>query len=384
MKIISKDKFKQLAKVNKINCISIFIPTHRTGEEVNQMIDQKTLKNRLKTLEKDPALKQLTDNEKEKLFKPVNDLIEDYEFWQHQSDGLAIFLNQDEFHYYTLPVYFEEFSYVSDHFYLKPLVPYINDSAKFYLLALSLKGAKFFEGFAHQIDEIEMDDLFPSSFEDSVGHDYEEKNLQFHTGKAGNDTAMYHGHGKGKEDEKTEIEKFFRDINNGLMKFLHDKDAPLVLATVDYLVPLYKEVNEYKYLADEFIPGNPVHEDATLLHEKARDILAEHFDGKRNEKIAAFEQALADAKASFKEEEIVPAAINQRVDTLFVRNREDLWGIFDKDQNKALIRDEKSEQNVCLLNLATVHTILNGGDVFLLDADDLPEPASKLNAIFRY
>jgi len=370
MEIISKDKFKELAKVNKINCISIFIPTHRTGEEVNQMIDQKTLKNRLKELDKDPALKQLTDNEKEKLFKPVNGLIEDYEFWQHQSDGLAIFLNQDEFHYYT--------------YYLKPIIPYINDTVKFYLLALSLKGARLFECFAHQIDEIEMDDLLPSSFEDSVGHDYEEKNLQYHTGQARNDKAMYHGHGKGKEDDKPEILKFFRDINNGLMEFLHDKDAPLVLATVDYLVPLYKEVNEYKYLADEFIPGNPEHEDATLLHEKARDILAEHFDGKRKEKIAAFEQALADVKASFKEEEIVPAAINQRVDTLFVRNREDLWGIFDKAQNKALIRDKKSEQNVCLLNLATVHTVLNGGDVFLLDADDMPEPASKLNAIFRY
>lgn len=53
MKIISKDKFKELAQVNKINCISIFIPTHRAGEEVNQMMDQKTLKNRLKELDKD-------------------------------------------------------------------------------------------------------------------------------------------------------------------------------------------------------------------------------------------------------------------------------------------------------------------------------------------
>lgn len=71
-----------------------------------------------------------------------------------------------------------------------------------------------------------MDDLFPASFRDSVGHDYEEKNLQYHTGQARNDKAMYHGHGKGKDDAKPEILKFFRDINNGLMEFLHDKDAP--------------------------------------------------------------------------------------------------------------------------------------------------------------
>jgi len=61
-----------------------------------------------------------------------------------------------------------------------------------------------------------------------------------------------------------------------------------------------------------------------------------------------------------------------------------MWGIFDKDRNEVLIREEKAEQNVCLLNLAVVHTVLNGGDVFLLDAEDMPESASKLNAIFRY
>jgi hypothetical protein len=338
----------------------------------------------LKALGRDPSLQQLSDNEKQDLFAPVYELIEDYKFWQHQSDGLAIFLNHDEFHYYTLPVYFEEFSYVSDHFYLKPLMPYMNDNAQFYLLALSLKGARLFEGFAHQIDEIEMDDLFPATFKDSVGYDYEEKNLQFHTGQSRNDKAMYHGHGKGKEDEKTEILKFFRDINKGLMEVLHDKNAPLVLAAVDFLVPLYRKVNEYKYLKDEFIPGNPEHEDITLLHEKARDILREYFNRNRKEKIAAFEKALSETKASYKEVEIVPAAINRRVDTLFVRNREDMWGIFDNEQNKVLLRDEKSEQNVCLLNLATVHTILNGGDVFLLDAEEMPEPASKLNAIYRF
>jgi hypothetical protein len=384
MEIISKDKFKEFARIKKPNCISIYIPTHRTGEEVSKMMDQKTLKNKLKELGGEVSLKQLSDSEKENLFKPVNELIEDHEFWRHQSDGLAIFINQDEFHYYRLPVYFEEFSYVSDHFYLKPLLPYMNDNAQFYLLTLSLKGARLFEGFAHQIDEIDMDDLFPAGFKDSVGYDYVEKNLQFHTGESGNDKAIYHGHGKGKEEEKSETLKFFRDINDGLMELLRDKEAPLVLAAVDFLVPLYREVNEYKNLVDEFIPGNPEHEDIILLHEKARDMLKEYFNRHRKEKIAAFEKALSDAKASFKEEEIVPAAVNQRVDTLFVRNREDLWGLFDIEKNKALIHDKKSGQNVCLLNLAAVHTILNGGDVFLLDAEEMPEPASKLNAIFRY
>jgi hypothetical protein len=384
MEIISKEKFKELAQVNKAPCISIFIPTHRAGEEVTKQLDQKTLKTRLKEIGGEPAIKQLSVREKKKLFEPVNKLTEDSEFWRHQSDGLAIFFNQDAFHYFNVPVYFDTFSYVSNHFYLKPLMPYLNDSAQFYLLALSLKGARLFEGYAHQIDRVEVDDLLPAGFKDSVGYDYVEKNLQFRSGQTGRGNAIYHGHGKGKEEEKTEILKFFKDINDGLMEFLNDKEAPLVLAAVEFLVPLYREVNDYRNLADEFIPGNPEHEDVILLHEKARDILRGYFNRERKEKIAAFEQALADAKASFKEQEIVPATIHQRVDTLFVKNREELWGIFDQEQNKVLIRDDKSGSNVCLLNLATVHTILNGGNVFLLDAEEMPEPASRLNAIYRF
>jgi hypothetical protein len=61
-----------------------------------------------------------------------------------------------------------------------------------------------------------------------------------------------------------------------------------------------------------------------------------------------------------------------------------LWGIYDKNTNKIITRDEKNGQNSCLLNMAAVHTILNNGSAYLMDADKMPEPSSKLNAIFRF
>jgi hypothetical protein len=58
--------------------------------------------------------------------------------------------------------------------------------------------------------------------------------------------------------------------------------------------------------------------------------------------------------------------------------------MFDKETNEIIIRDEESGQNSSLLNMAVVHTILNNGSAYLMDADKMPEPGSILNAIFRF
>jgi hypothetical protein len=152
---LSMDKFKDMARVTRPYCISIFIPTHRAGKEVIEMIDQKNLKNQVKKVRSILSLSRADKDTVDELLKPIEDLIEDNSFWKHQSDGLAIFRNHDQFIYFTIPVYFDSYIYVNDHFYLLPLLPYINDDDKFYLLALSLSGAKLFEGFPHRIDEFE-------------------------------------------------------------------------------------------------------------------------------------------------------------------------------------------------------------------------------------
>jgi hypothetical protein len=382
--MMTSDIFKNLAKVNKPHCISIFIPTHRAGQEVNQNIDQKNLKNQVKQVRSELEEWPLKPGVADALLAPVEELLNNDEFWTFQSDGLAIFRNQDRFEYYEVPVFFEAFNYVADHFYLKPLVPYLNQNERFFLLALSLHEVKFYEGFAHSLDQIEVDDLLPERIEKEVGYDFRQKYLQFRSGQTGAGQAIFHGHGEGKDDNKNEILKYFRAVNNGIYKLIRNENAPLILATVDYLVPIYKEANDYKYLFDKFIAGNPDHEDPGLLHEKAMELLNGVFDKQKQEKLAAFEQALGNNLASYKENEIIPAAINQRIDTLFVKNREELPGMYNKATNDIITEETKTKHNADLMNLAVVHTILNNGNVYLMDEDEMPEKTSKLNAIFRY
>jgi hypothetical protein len=384
MNTFTTNTFKEIAQIQEPHCISIYIPAHRAGKEVNEKIDQLNLKNQIQKVTKELESWQLDNREIDQLLAPVKKLEEDTGFWNNQSDGLAIFRNKNKFEYYTLPIAFQEFTYISDHFYVKPLIPYINDDGKYYLLALSLSEVKFFEGFPHQINEVEVHDLLPEQLEDAVGHDFKEKHLQFRTGQTSTDSSLFHGHGKGNEDEKPEIIKYFRAINKGLMKIINTRKRPLVLATVDYLFPLYKEVNEYQNLWDDFIAGNPEHTDPVLLHEKTRELLREYFTSDQSKVQENYEQALSNNQASYKEDEIIAAAFNQRIDTLMVKNRENMWGMFDKESNTVKPRDQQSQFKSCMFNFAAVHTLLNGGNVYLMEPDEMPEPGSKLNAIFRF
>lgn len=382
--ILTLHKFKTLARVNEPHCISIFIPTHRAGQEVNEKIDQKNLKNQVKEIRHKLESWQVKDKDIHQLLEPIEALVDDTSFWKYQSDGLAIFRNNDQFEYFTVPVYFEAFNYLSDHYYLKPLIPYLNQDERFYLLALSLHEVKLYEGFAHRIDKLDVHDLLPENLEKAVGYDYKQKYLQFRSGHTGGEKAMFHGHGEGKDDAREEVLKFFRAVNDGVMKVLHDETVPLVLATVDYLFPLYREANEYNYLYDRFIAGNPEHSDPVLLHEKAMELLDGVFDRKKKEKLEKFEKALSDNLASYKVNEIVPAAVNQRVDTLFAKNLDEVWGMLDREHNDVITEEFKTKHNAGLMNLAAVHTILNNGNVYLMDAAEMPGETGHLNALFRY
>jgi hypothetical protein len=72
MDIITNEKLKELAQINEPHCISIFIPTNRAGQEVNQNMDQKNLKNKIKEVKHKLESYSLKEREIDKLLEPLN------------------------------------------------------------------------------------------------------------------------------------------------------------------------------------------------------------------------------------------------------------------------------------------------------------------------
>ena len=167
-KEIFENLAKQFSPTN--NKISIFIPTDRAGDGQAARI---RFKNQLsEVVEKlmDEKIQQhpMSKNEALGYTSKAYELLDNNEFWSFQSDGLSVFIDEDTFSYYTLPVDFKTFNYVGNVFYLKPTIPAINNQSRFFILALSQNEVKFYEGAPHSITPVIIEDLVPANLEESL------------------------------------------------------------------------------------------------------------------------------------------------------------------------------------------------------------------------
>lgn len=382
--LMSEKQFEYLAGIHDTHCISLFIPTSRAGKEVDSGIGQLRLKNSLKELRNKLEQFGLRKKEIDANVNLIEPLLNDVHFWRNQSDGLAVFVYHKKMEHYTLPVSFKEYIYVADHLYLLPVIPFFNDDGTFYLLLLSLQNIQLFECSRHYITGIELSDLIPGRLEDAVGYDYQEKSLQHRSGQGGEAGAIFHGHGAGKDDRDKEIEKFFRAVDDGLMKILHDDRLPLVMGCVDHYYPLYKSVSGYRNIFPEHISGNLDKEDPALLHEKAWLLMDDHFKQHKNKKIEQFRNLSAGAKTTAEINEILPLAVDGRVDTLFIQEGKDKYGLYDHLSGEVTPDDQERCYHPSLYNLAALHTLQTGGQAFILRPAEMPLTDTEINALLKY
>jgi hypothetical protein len=382
MTLPSKSQIENLHNIHQPYCISINIPTHRAGNEVLQKQDILALKNQIKLVTKKLEAHGLTNLEIKNRLEPIKKMILDTEFWRHQSDGLAIFLGRNIFEVFRLPIHFEDFNFVGETFYLKSLLPIFSGDGNFYLLALDLENVNLFECSRYTINKLDTKDILPAQMEEVVGFEYEQKNLQIRSQRKGQ--ATYHDAGSANEDRKNEIKRFFKAINKGLKKRLNRQDIPMLVASQEYLFPMYKDVNTYKELLSKPIRCNPSSLNIFALQELAWEAVKPIFDQERMDKITQFKANQDTDKTSSLLEDILQASMHGKIDALFCEKREDFPGVFDPLKGKVTLYDSEHTPNFSLMNLAAMQTFMNGGKVYLLENEEMPNPYAKINALFRF
>ena len=296
---------KQLASLREPNCVSIYIPMFKTGQEQNQGLGQAYLKSCLKSVRHALTEIGMDRNTTDKYLQPVTDLIADIQLWRNPSEGLAIFINQSYgAEYYHVPLALEAQTYVSDHHDLVPLMPLFEFDTTFYLLELSQDYVKLNKGSRYGMEDMFVNEFAPERLEESVGFDYKQKMLQFRTGHALHSAGSFHGHGEGKDDDEVEVVKFFREIDKGVNRAIDGKYAPLIVACVDWLFPVYKEVNTYQGLQQMHLSGDPEFESRSNLHEEAWGRLSDTFKDKKVELQDKYKELVHTAKTSHQVSEI--------------------------------------------------------------------------------
>lgn len=384
MELISQQEFGKLSQFTNEVCISIFIPTQRAGHEVLEGKNRINLKSKWNEIKQQLEKKGVSAEKIKNIGKPIEELLQDKDFWRHQSDGLAVFSADGFFQKHTLPIHFEEYHYISKEFYIKPLVPILSENGRFFILSLQLEDATLYEATQHSIGVVYVEDLIPSTLQERVGFDYKEKALQSRPQRQGEGHTEYHGHSGADNNRKSEIFRYFRAVDEGLKTVLHKENVPLIVACQDSFFPIYKEANTYQYLFEGEAVGNPSYTDMLELHEKALKIIEPYFEKTKREKLKKFEDLNQTVKTSSSVHDIIPAIVQGKVDTLFLENLEDIWGIYNEKTMAVEVQDEQSPENISLMNLAAKAVIEHGGNVFLIEHEAMPEKSSKMNALYRF
>jgi len=379
--------WEQIAELNaeaKGPCVSLFLPTHRTGSEMQQ--DPVRFKNLLKRAEEELVLAGVRSSKARELLGPARSLLEDTGFWQNMLDGLAVLACPGTFRTLRVPLSFPEFVIHGEGFYVRPFLPLLSGDGRFHILGISQKNVRLFEASRDKIAELDLENV-PKSLTEALGDKLEGHSLQFHTEaprvRGGKRAAVFHGHGAGEDDRKDDILKFMQRVDDGLAAVLEDRSAPMVLASVDYLIPLYREVSKHPNLFSEGVEGNPDGLSVQELHGRAWEVISPLFlepqrkDLKRYEELAGTDKATADL------ETIVTAGFDGRIGVLFLADRGPRWGVFDPASRRVEAHEKREKGDVDLLDLAVRQTLSQGGRTYELSEERAPL-GGPLAAILRY
>lgn len=389
MDVLKRTDLRELVEQDGKWHVSIYMPTYRAGRDQQQ--GPIRLKNLMDEAEKKLLEFGVRKPDVEKMLGPVEELLTDRDFWQHQSDGLAAFLADDGYSkFHRLPGRFEEMAVVSNSFYVKPLLPLVNGNGDFYVLALSLNKVRLFHGSRDTFNEVELKDM-PTSMEEALQIEDPQKNLGFHTdtqntvaGTGGERPAIFYGAGV-EENKKDDILRYFQKVNDGLGRKFEDESTPLVIAGVDYLHPLFRNACTYRTVLEQGIIGNPDRQDINEMHAQAWKLIEPMIMSNQQQALDRFAElhGQQNGLASSDLEPVVRAAAGGRVETLIVPLGVQQWGRYDPETDSVRLDSESTPWNDDLLNFAATQTLLNSGNVYAVPQDQLPERA-EVAAIYRY
>ena len=387
--ILSRESLQSLMETQHGPCISLFMPTDRTGVEGPQ--DQLRIRRLIREAESLVRGKaQLHSAQVEDLLEPLRALLGDERFWRHASDGLAIFRSPQTFRSFRLPSSFKEQVVVGDHFYLRPLLPLLIFDGRFYVLALSHNAVRLLACTPYSASGLKLPEQVPTSLAEFLRDKERENELQSHSsasfgtvGKGGRHPAIFHGQGVGTDEDKDDILRYFQHIDRGLHELLRDETAPLVLAGVEYLFPIYQEANSYPHLLEQGIAGNPDKLKEETLRRRAWAIVEPSVLQARREAAVQYRDLASTERTSNNTSEIVPAAYYGRVASLFVARDQEQWGTFDPATDTLQVHEQAQPGDEDLLDLAATQTLQHDGVVYAVEQTGMPDEA-PLAAVFRY
>lgn len=381
---LTKEIFSELASYKSNCCVTMYFGTHKSGVAVNEGFDIISFKNALQEVEMSLKAKKIPASTIDGMLKPGFDLIRQEDFWLGLNKGLAVYIADGYFKYLKLPMLVENKIVCEPTFYVTPLVPILSTNEYFYLLVISKQQVKLFKADAFGMEHIPVEQL-PQGGLDEVKRLSDKDATTWRTGsRGGNGGANFHGIGGGNPDDKSNIATYFEVVDDILFKKIFNKEnAPLLLAGVEYLIPIYKSACDYHNVWPDALTGNHEYDDTPNLYEQAKKIMQPFFEERKRKALNQYGNRSATQLTSSSLTEVVSASYYGRVSHLFVQKGAHSWGTYDEMSTEFQFHNSPDEGGDDLIDNAVEKTLMTGGEVYVLDKEEMPFD-SQIAAIFRY
>ncbi len=152
-----KETLKKIRDIQGYPCITLLLQTHRT-RPANQQ-DAIQLKNLIKEVEE--RLAKEFDNREIAIYSEKLHQISEAIDHNHNLDGLAIFVNQDEAEYVRLPIAVESRAVIDQTFATRDLVRAMSVKQSYFILTLNQQESRLYEALGNEIVREIKESEFP-------------------------------------------------------------------------------------------------------------------------------------------------------------------------------------------------------------------------------
>ncbi len=381
---LTRDDLRSLVTTSAHPCVSIYMPLHDSQPDSKQdAIRNKNLLDQAAAALKSRGVRPA---EIDGLLQEARELQKNALFWRANGrKGLAMLIEPGTLRVLRSHERFDEFLAVANRYHVAPLVRAFSEPERFLLLAISANEVHVYSADSGGLTPVALPNSMPKSLEQATAGTEFDKGLQRHTSAArtmGNPrVGIVHGHGVPKDDQKSLLTEYLRDVVRHLTPIWQAASAPLVVAAVGYVHPIFRDVCSYPQLLSQGVVASPDTLERPELHRRALEVVRAAAPSHVQSALDRFRALQRSERVAFQIESIVPAADAGRVEVLFAANGQHVWGRAAGDSVE--VHRERAAEDVDLVDLAIGRTIACNGEVYVVDREKVPAPG-PMGAILRW
>ncbi|HIZ54202.1 MAG TPA: hypothetical protein IAA20_09695 [Candidatus Enterococcus avicola] len=348
--------------------VTIMLNTHVAHQEVEK--DQLKFKNFIKESKK-RFEKRYPSEDWSVIQKNAEVLLASQDFWRQSTKSVAVILTPEETFVHRLSIEVDDQYYVGDTPYILAIIKNAQFNYPYYLLALNRDSFALYKMDNKKLSKINLPEDAPVTKEIALGDELTGGGANFRSSSNSSGDAS---HGTSAKDEEVEIDRrnYYYAVSNFLKTFLENEEpAPLFLYGLPDNQSVFKKVAKGLNVQGEIsVTTSPAQLSVAELEKNVSRIQEE-----LSRKEVAEYQKLIENKAYEQFSDIKQSASLGRIEKLFITTANLIPGFGEDPDTEYDWRQE--------LNLTSIETISNGGDVYILEQTDAPGGKSLLG-ILRY